>query len=95
MQRLNKTKRQEREYNKLVGFRNIKSKYQVCSGRLYDKNEECGNKISMKYVKGINSEFMSYCHKTKINSGIRCTHKNKYEFKWIQEVNELKKKLNK
>tara|TARA_B100001057_G_scaffold169067_2_gene169880 strand:- start:385 stop:639 length:255 start_codon:yes stop_codon:yes gene_type:complete len=84
MQRLNKTKRQRREYKKLVGFKNIRDKY-----------EECANKINSKNMIGVNTEFINYCHKTKIDSGIRCTHKNKYEFKWIQEVNELKKKLNK
>ena len=84
MKTLNKTKRQRREYKKLVGFQDICDKY-----------HECANKINSKNVKSVDTEFLGYCHKIKISSGIRCTHKNKYEFKWIQEVNELKKKLNK
>ena len=84
MKTLNKTKRQRREYGKFVGFENIRNKYY-----------ECANKITSKNMKGVNTEFLSYCHKVKNDSGIRFTHKNKYEFKWIQEVNELKKKLNK
>ena len=84
MKTYNKTKRQIREYEKLVGFRSIRDKYYDCSERLNDKN-----------INSINSEFMGYCNRVKVDSKIRYNHRNKYEFKWIQEVNELKKKLNK
>jgi len=84
MKALNKTNRQMREFKKLVGFQNIRDKYYECSQKLNQKN-----------IKGVNTEFLGYCHNIKILSQIRCTHQNKYEFKWIQEVNELKKKLNK
>ena len=84
MKTLNKTHRQKREYKKLVGFQNIRDKYY-----------ECSQKVNKKNMKDVNTEFLGYCHNIKILSQIRCTHKNKYEFKWIQEVNELKKKLNK
>jgi hypothetical protein len=81
---LSKTIRQKREYNKLVGYKKIRSKYEDCKYRI--------NKINLK---GVNTEFLNYSKRVKKEYGIRVKNINKYERKWIQEVNELKKKLNK
>lgn len=81
---LSKTMRQKREYNKLVGFRLIKSKY-----------DDCSSKVNNTNFKMINIDFLNSNKRTKKECGIRMGRMNKYENKWIQEVNEIKKKLNK
>jgi hypothetical protein len=85
---LSKTMRQKREYNKLVGFNMIRDKYNDCYERLYDGDR----KVS---IASLNSDFVNSNKRTKKECGIRMGRMNKYENKWIQEVNEIKKKLNK
>ncbi len=82
MKVLSKSMRQNREYNKRLGFESIRSKYENCKSRLDVNNFD-----------SINSEFINYNLKVKVERGIRCTHFNRYERKWEQEVNEIKKKI--
>ena len=82
MKVLSKTMRQNREYNKRLGFESIRSKYESCKSRMTVSN-----------VDSVNNEFMNYNLRVKVDSGIRTTHLNRYERKWIQEVNEIKKKI--
>lgn len=84
MKVMSKTVRQVREYNKRLGFDSIRDKYESCKSRMDVSN-----------VNSVDSEFKNYNLRVKVERGIRSTHLNKYERKWIQEVNEIKKKLNK
>jgi hypothetical protein len=79
---MNKTYKQRKEYSKLLGFNRIKNKY-----------NECNNKLDKTNLKGVNTEFINYNKKVKKDYGIKLTNINYYERKWIQEVNEIKKKI--
>lgn len=84
MKTLSKTQRQMREYKRSVGFNMIKNKYENCHERLYDEDR----KIS---VVSLNSEFLNYSKSMKNKYGMVLKHKNKYENKWNNEVNKIKK----
>jgi len=84
MRHLNKTQRQIKEYNRLIGFMQIKDKFNSCYGRVMDKNKRVSNEV-------INSEFCNFCVRTRIKYRMG-NNNNYYERMWKQEYNKLKKK---
>ena len=80
MKILSKTMRQVREHTTLQGFNLIRHKY-----------DECMCKLNKSNYTSVNREFLSHNVRVKTECGMRVNNLNKYERKWVQEVNKIKK----
>lgn len=79
-----KTQRQNKEYNKLLGFLTIKDEYEQCLTKL--------NKKGVK-IDEVNTHFLKSVNRCKTKYRISMNNNNIYERKWKQEYNKLKKNI--